>query len=90
MLDQDLDMANASAASFGGLAVACDVTRQASVDKAFAEICRTYGGLDILVSNAGAAWQGLGSAKIDEQVLRDSFELNFGATSAAHRPLFRS
>jgi rhamnose utilization protein RhaD (predicted bifunctional aldolase and dehydrogenase)/NAD(P)-dependent dehydrogenase (short-subunit alcohol dehydrogenase family) len=59
-----------------GAAFACDVTDPASVDAAFAKIVETFGGLDILVSNAGAAWQGrIGT--VDEQVLRDSFELNF-------------
>ncbi len=76
VLDRDLDAANAAEASFGGLAVACDVTSQASVDAAFSEICRAYGGLDILVSNAGAAWQGR-IGEVDEQVMRESFELNF-------------
>jgi len=56
--------------------LACDVTDQASVDAAFAEICRRHGGLDILVSNAGAAWQGR-IGEVDEAVLRQSFELNF-------------
>jgi rhamnulose-1-phosphate aldolase/alcohol dehydrogenase len=37
-------------------AVACDVTDEDSVRRAFAEIVRTYGGVDILVSNAGIAY----------------------------------
>jgi NAD(P)-dependent dehydrogenase (short-subunit alcohol dehydrogenase family) len=36
--------------------VACDVTDEDSVRRAFAEIVRTYGGVDILVSNAGIAY----------------------------------
>ena len=35
-----------------------------------------YGGLDILVSNAGAAWSG-SIASLDDAVMRKSFELNF-------------
>src|SRR5262249_36763085 len=42
----------------GGLAVACDVTDASSVRMAFDRVAETFGGLDILVSNAGAAWQG--------------------------------
>ena len=42
----------------------------------FTAVVRAYGGLDILVSNAGAAWQGR-IGEVDEKVLRDSFELNF-------------
>ena len=54
----------------------CDVTDAASVTAAFARIVETYGGLDILVSNAGAAWQGR-IGDVDEATLRTSFELNF-------------
>jgi NAD(P)-dependent dehydrogenase (short-subunit alcohol dehydrogenase family) len=37
-----------------------------------------FGGLDILVSNAGAAWQGR-IGEVEEALLRKSFELNFFA-----------
>jgi len=37
------------------IALACDVTDSASVDKAFAEIKAAFGGLDVLVNNAGIA-----------------------------------
>ena len=61
-----------------GFAIACDVTKPAEVRAAFDRIAATLGGLDIVVSNAGAAWQGkIGS--VDEKVLRESFELNFWA-----------
>ena len=45
-------------ATFGAdrlLAVACDVTRDPSVESAFADAVNEFGGLDILVSNAGIA-----------------------------------
>ena len=58
------------------LAVSCDVTDSASVAAAFARIAENFGGLDIVVSNAGAAWQGR-IGEVDEAVLRESFELNF-------------
>jgi rhamnose utilization protein RhaD (predicted bifunctional aldolase and dehydrogenase)/NAD(P)-dependent dehydrogenase (short-subunit alcohol dehydrogenase family) len=59
-----------------GVAISCDVTDAASVKAAFAKIAETFGGLDILVSNAGNAPQGeIGT--VDEAVLRASFELNF-------------
>ena len=35
-----------------------------------------YGGIDVLISNAGAAFQGL-IASVDESILRKSFEINF-------------
>jgi rhamnose utilization protein RhaD (predicted bifunctional aldolase and dehydrogenase)/NAD(P)-dependent dehydrogenase (short-subunit alcohol dehydrogenase family) len=61
-----------------GLAIACDVTDPAQVRAAFDRIAATYGGLDIVVSNAGAAWQGK-IGDVDEAILRKSFELNFWA-----------
>jgi NAD(P)-dependent dehydrogenase (short-subunit alcohol dehydrogenase family) len=60
------------------LAVGCDVTNAASVNHAFERVIEAFGGVDILVSNAGAAWQGR-IGEVDESVLRQSFELNFYA-----------
>jgi rhamnose utilization protein RhaD (predicted bifunctional aldolase and dehydrogenase)/NAD(P)-dependent dehydrogenase (short-subunit alcohol dehydrogenase family) len=62
----------------GALAVGCDVTNAASVNHAFERVIEAFGGMDILVSNAGAAWQGR-IGEVDESVLRQSFELNFYA-----------
>jgi rhamnose utilization protein RhaD (predicted bifunctional aldolase and dehydrogenase)/NAD(P)-dependent dehydrogenase (short-subunit alcohol dehydrogenase family) len=78
LLDLDAAAANAQAKVIGGkaIAVACDVTDRASVSAAFAKVSETFGGVDIVVSNAGAAWQGR-IGEVDEAVLRDSFELNF-------------
>lgn len=61
-----------------GFAIACDVTKPQSVRAAFDKIAATYGGVDIVVSNAGAAWQGK-IGEVDEAILRQSFELNFWA-----------
>ncbi len=47
-------------------------------DAAFAQVVAAFGGVDIAVSNAGAAWQG-SIGEVDEAVLRKSFELNFFA-----------
>jgi 3-oxoacyl-[acyl-carrier protein] reductase len=53
----DIDEAGASRAAtdigFGALAVCADISREAEVDRAFAEVIETTGGLDILVNNAG-------------------------------------
>ncbi len=78
LLDLDLAAALAKAKAIGGapLAVACDVTKPASVAAAFNKVAETFGGVDIVVSNAGAAWQGR-IGEVDEAVLRESFELNF-------------
>jgi NAD(P)-dependent dehydrogenase (short-subunit alcohol dehydrogenase family) len=78
LLDVDEPAARAHADRLGGraIAVACDVTDPASVTAAFAKVAETFGGVDIVVSNAGAAWQGR-IGDVDEAVLRQSFELNF-------------
>jgi rhamnose utilization protein RhaD (predicted bifunctional aldolase and dehydrogenase)/NAD(P)-dependent dehydrogenase (short-subunit alcohol dehydrogenase family) len=78
LLDVDADKAAAVAKATGGaaFAVACDVTDAASVDAAFAKVAEHFGGVDIVVSNAGAAWQGR-IGEVAEEVLRKSFELNF-------------
>ena len=75
-LDLDPEAAARTAKAVKGLAVACDVTQDASVAAAFARIVEAYGGLDILVSNAGAAFSGR-IGEVSDAVLRQSFELNF-------------
>jgi NAD(P)-dependent dehydrogenase (short-subunit alcohol dehydrogenase family) len=78
VLDVDEAAAQAVARAIGGaaLAVRCDVTDPASVQAAFDKVVETFGGVDIVVSNAGAAWQGR-IGEVDEAILRRSFELNF-------------
>ncbi len=80
LLDIDAAAAADMAKRIGGdaLGLGCDVTDGASVDAAFARVIETFGGIDILVSNAGAAWQGR-IGEVDEALLRQSFELNFFA-----------
>jgi NAD(P)-dependent dehydrogenase (short-subunit alcohol dehydrogenase family) len=81
VLDLDAASAQAAAKEFGGFGLACDVTDRASVRTAFARIAERFGGVDILVSNAGAAWQGK-IGEVSDEVLRKSFELNFFAHQA--------
>lgn len=80
LLDLDLAAAQKAAKGIGGAACAlqCDVTDTASVAAAFDAVVAAFGGVDILVSNAGAAWQGK-IGEVDEATLRKSFELNFFA-----------
>jgi rhamnose utilization protein RhaD (predicted bifunctional aldolase and dehydrogenase)/NAD(P)-dependent dehydrogenase (short-subunit alcohol dehydrogenase family) len=78
VLDVDGEAAARAAGATGGLALACDVTDRASVAAAFAKIAQRFGGVDIVVSNAGAAWQGR-IGEVADEVLRASFELNFFA-----------
>jgi len=78
LLDVNLDAARKTAKAVGptALAAACDVTDAGSVNAAFEKIAAHFGGVDIVISNAGAAWQGR-IGEVDEAVLRKSFELNF-------------
>lgn len=80
LLDLDPKAADAQAKAIGGnaLAIACDVTNATSVRAAFDQVIAAFGGVDIVVSNAGAAWQGR-IGEVDEAELRASFELNFFA-----------
>ncbi len=78
LLDVDERAAADKARTIGGAALAleCDVTDAASVARAFEAVAAAFGGVDIVVSNAGAAWQGR-IGEVDEEILRKSFELNF-------------
>ncbi|MDE2462853.1 MAG: bifunctional aldolase/short-chain dehydrogenase, partial [Alphaproteobacteria bacterium] len=80
VLDLDLEAAKKVAAGCGktALAVGCDVTSEESVARAFRAIGERFGGVDVVVSNAGAAFQGR-IGEVDDGLLRRSFELNFFA-----------
>jgi NAD(P)-dependent dehydrogenase (short-subunit alcohol dehydrogenase family) len=52
------------------------VTDPASVDAAIAKVAAVYGGIDILVSNAGAAFQG-SLVTVPDDVFEKAFALNF-------------
>src|ERR1700722_9836908 len=80
VLDRDRAAASFVARDCGRTAIAleCDVTKLESVKSAFDQVAKAFGGVDIVVSNAGAAWQGaIGS--VDNATLRESFELDFFA-----------
>jgi len=86
LLDRDEDAAKAAARGVGrgALALHCDVTDNQSVVRAFDEVARTFGGVDIVVSNAGIALSG---AMIDlpDEDLRASFEVNLFSHQAVAR-----
>ena len=78
ILDIDGAAAKKAAAAVKGLGLECDVTKPEQVRAAFAAVCERFGGVDIVVSNAGAAWQGR-IGEVSDELLRKSFELNFFA-----------
>ena len=53
-----------------------DVTDESAVHQSFEQMVNIYGGVDILISNAGNAIQGA-IGDVDMKTLRASFELNF-------------
>jgi rhamnose utilization protein RhaD (predicted bifunctional aldolase and dehydrogenase)/NAD(P)-dependent dehydrogenase (short-subunit alcohol dehydrogenase family) len=54
----------------------CDVTKPDEVDRAFELAARTFGGVDVVVSNAGGASEGSLETARGEAALRASLELN--------------
>jgi NAD(P)-dependent dehydrogenase (short-subunit alcohol dehydrogenase family) len=80
ILDIDGAKAADAARSIGknALGLSCDVASAASVEAAFAAIVAHFGGVDILVSNAGVAMTGM-IADMPDETLRKSFEINFFA-----------
>jgi len=62
----------------GGFAVPCDLTDPAAVDAAVASVAERFGGVDIVVSNAGAAFQGR-MADVPDAVMQQAFAINFWA-----------
>ena len=76
LLDYDLRKVKEMKLKLKELCLHCDVTNKDSVKKAFSVITETYGGIDILISNAGTAIGG-SIAEVDDKILRQSFEDNF-------------
>ena len=70
------------------LALACDVTDSAAVKRTFAEVCARFGGIDIVVSNAGSASTGI-MADLLPEALRASFDLNFFAHQSVAQAALR-
>jgi len=77
-LDGEKAMAVAKSAGNASIGVGCDVTDPVSLRAAFDAAVTAFGGVDIVVSNAGAAFEGA-IGDIDEKRLRKSFEINFFA-----------
>ena len=76
LLDYDSKKVKKIQSEIKDLCLHCDVRNKNSVKKAFKIISETYGGVDILVSNAGTA-NGGSIAEVEDKILRESFEDNF-------------
>jgi NAD(P)-dependent dehydrogenase (short-subunit alcohol dehydrogenase family) len=60
-------------------AITCDVTRIEEVERAFDHAVTTFGGVDVVVSNAGTATEGKLEDEAGSEALRSSLELNLHA-----------
>jgi len=76
LLDYNLERLKDLQSKIKDLCIHCDVRNKKSVKKAFNQICEKYGGIDILISNAGTATNGA-IGEVDDSILRQSFEDNF-------------
>ena len=84
-----LDGVKAGIEALGGtaLALACDVTDRASVDKAVAETVAAYGRIDVVLANAGFGVSGA-ATKLSTEDYRRQFETNvFGVIDTVHATL---
>ena len=76
LLDFDREKLKKLQSKINDTCIYCDVTNKKSVENAFSKICSKFGGVDILISNAGTAPSGK-IAEISDSLLRKSFEINF-------------
>ena len=54
--------------------IECDLTNDNQINKSLNNLVNCYGGIDIFISNAGAAFQG-SIDTVDEKIIRDSFDI---------------
>jgi rhamnose utilization protein RhaD (predicted bifunctional aldolase and dehydrogenase)/NAD(P)-dependent dehydrogenase (short-subunit alcohol dehydrogenase family) len=76
LIDVDAERVESEAKRLGGLAIACDLTDDAAATAAIARAAEVFGGIDILVSNAGAAFQGA-LLNVADSTFKAAFDLNF-------------
>ena len=88
VLDIAADAVAKAAKSIGALGLGCDVTDASAVDRAVAEVVKAFGGVDILISNAGAAIQG-SLVTVSDEAFEKAFAVNFWAHHYAARAAVR-
>jgi len=83
--DRDGPAAEALARELGGLAVACDVSREADIVALVERATREHGAIDLFVSNAGIAIGG--GVEVADEEWRRIFDINLMAHVWAARAL---
>lgn len=76
LLDIAQGAVQAAAEKLEGLGLACDVTDPAAIESAINKVVVHYGGIDVLISNAGAAHQG-SLLELEDEHFQKAFALNF-------------
>lgn len=92
-LDRDADLVRKAAVDAKGLSIVADVSDAEATEAAIDEVVAAFGGLDVLVNNAGASHLELLHATEDQDFARMlAVNLNgvFHATRAAIRPMIAS
>jgi rhamnose utilization protein RhaD (predicted bifunctional aldolase and dehydrogenase)/NAD(P)-dependent dehydrogenase (short-subunit alcohol dehydrogenase family) len=91
IVDRDCAELAAAAAALGGgradrvIALAADVRNAGEVDAAFERLVREWGGVDVVLSNAGTAPEGRLETAQGQAALRDSLEVNCLAHASVAR-----
>lgn len=78
----------AAAERLGGIGITCDVTDPAKVEVAVQEVVNAFGGVDILISNAGSAQQG-SLLELADARFHKAFDLNFWSHHYVARAVVR-
>lgn len=76
ILDLNADRAQAVARSLDGIGLECDVSSATSVEKAFAEVRRQLGPIEIVVNNAGITGRTVCLWELEESDLDEVYAVN--------------
>ncbi len=76
LFDVNAQAVEKAAAEINAMPVVCDITDKHAVANAVANVAARFGGVDILISNAGAAFQG-NMIEVDDATFEKAFALNF-------------
>lgn len=90
--DRDADAAREAAAATGGVAVTMDISDEASVEAAYAEVAASGHAVDVVVANAGVQLFGQDApiADLDLEVWRRTLDINLTGTFLTVKHAVRS
>lgn len=88
LLDVSESEVMSSASCLGGIGFVCDVTDSLAVEDSISRIVSHYGGIDVLISNAGVAYSGF-LLDLDDADFARSFGINFWGHHYVSRSVVR-